>query len=228
MEIKGERRGELLLSSSKHGQMRIEIEIEIINRIPSEVPPHVTMTLTLHFYTRHLYKWNHTLLTFLEGSKWIGTCRLASLTADDLSLFPVCIRHCHFSHARMTFLTLSFRLHFLHCKPCDSGAKQANTLRCVDVCGGAVLIMCQAIPVPCLKLPEEDSDEEKKKSKKRQRFARNVCGSFCWRNRLSVLYCKLSSEAGSPDSDGHLLVLASLVYLPEIRVVCCCFFIYLS
>lgn len=90
-------------------------------------------------------------------------------------------------------------------------------------CGGAVLIMCQAIPVPCLKLPEEDSEEEKKKSKKRRRFARNVCGSFCWRNRLSVLYCKLSSEAGSPDSDSHLLVLASLVYQPEIRG---CFFLF--
>lgn len=65
----------------------------------------------------------------------------------------------------MTFLALSFRPHFLHCKPCDSGAKRKQTHCGALTCGGAVLIMCQAIPVPRLKLPEEDSDEEKKKSK---------------------------------------------------------------
>lgn len=122
------------------------------------------MTLTLHFYTKHLCNRNHTLLTFLEGSTWMETCRLASLTADDLSVSPVCIRHCRFSHAHMTLLTLSFRPHFLHRRPPDSGAKKKTQTHCGALtCGGAVLIMCRTIPVPCLKLPEEDGDEEGKK-----------------------------------------------------------------
>lgn len=136
------------------------------------------MTLTLHFYTKHLYNWNHTLLTVLEGSNWIETCRLASLTADDLSFFPVCIRHRHSSHAHMPFLTLIFHLHFLHCKPCDSGSKKPPKNYGALTCDGALLIMCQAIPVPCLKLPEEDSDEErKKKCRKRVKSADALLGT---------------------------------------------------